>query len=190
MHRQPLLKQLADYAALRPDERAVAARIRTLVEGHADCFERTCRPGHVTGSAWVVSADGERALLLHHKKLGKWLQPGGHADGQSDVAGVARREVVEETGLTELRLFSETPLDLDVHEIPELFTPEGVVVEDAHEHHDVRYLFICEGDENPVLSDESNELRWCGPDEVRGLTDEWSVIRLLEKARDLLATGR
>lgn len=188
---QALLNLLTEYTAAHPDERGMAGRIAALASAHEDCFERTCRPGHLTGSAWVVSADGERHLLLHHRKLSKWLQPGGHADGQTDLADVARREVEEETGLSELDLIADAaglePLDVDVHHIPERRDPSGTVKESAHEHHDVRYLFRVTGDETLVLSDESRELRWCRPDEVRTLTQEESVLRLLRKARARLA---
>lgn len=184
--RQALLALLAEYADAFPDERPMAQRIAALAEAQADCFDRSCRPGHLTGSAWVVSADGERHLLLHHGKLDKWLQPGGHADGQTDLAEVARREVEEETGLSDLELIGDSsgfaPLDVDVHDIPERRDSEGRVKETAHEHHDVRYLFRATGDEKLTLSDESRELRWCRPNEVRTLTQEESVLRLLRKA--------
>ena len=104
MHRQPLLELLNRYTARYPDEAEVAARIRQLVQSSPACFERTCRPGHVTGSAWVLSHDGQRCLLVHHAKLDRWLQPGGHADGEVAIAEVALREVREETGLADLEL--------------------------------------------------------------------------------------
>lgn len=184
MHRQPLLELLAEYEAAWPSEASVARRIRTLVEAHADCFDRTCRPGHITGSAWVVSADGQRHLLLHHRKLDKWLQPGGHADGDADVADVALREAAEESGLTDLAIVETHPrvLDLDIHVIPERRDRNGEIIDDAHEHHDVRFLIRATCSETLHQNDESNDLRWCTADEVRGLTRETSVIRLLEKA--------
>jgi 8-oxo-dGTP pyrophosphatase MutT (NUDIX family) len=102
VHRKPLLELLDRYAARHPDEVACVARMRALVEARADCFERSCPPGHLTGSAFVLSADRRRVLLVHHRKLDRWLQPGGHADGESDVARVALREAREETGLASL----------------------------------------------------------------------------------------
>lgn len=190
MSRQSLLQMLDRYQQAWPDESAVAARIRSLVEAHDDCFERTCRPGHITGSAWVLSADLRRCLLLHHKKLAKWLQPGGHADGDPDVVGVAIREAEEESGLQGLRLSggvaggsqAPTPLDLDVHLIPERRTADGELIEDAHEHHDVRWLLMAPTDAPPVVSDESHDVRWCTAEEVHRLTSEESVLRLLRKS--------
>ena len=99
MHRRSLLDMLMLYEHFHPQEAAVTERIRSLVHQHVDCFERTCRPGHVTGSAWILSADRRRVLLTHHSKLDRWLQLGGHADGQADVAEVARREAQEESGM-------------------------------------------------------------------------------------------
>lgn len=191
MSRQPLLQMLSDYRAWHADESCVVDRIVRLAEAHADCFERSCRPGHLTGSAWVTSADGERHLLMHHRKLGKWLQPGGHADGQSDLEAVARREAEEETGLTGLETIPGAmglvPLDVDVHAIPARFDPHGNPLEDAHEHHDVRFLLRAGNGESLIINEESHELRWCLPEEVRTLTTEHSVLRLLDKAQDRLA---
>ncbi len=186
MHRQPLLELLNRYTARYPDEAAVVARIRALVEDHADCFERTCRPGHITGSAWVVSHDRAKCLLVHHAKLDRWLQPGGHADGETNIAEVALREVREETGLTQLTLPTQdgllVPLDLDVHLIPARFAPSGELLDDAHEHHDVRFLVIAEANQEVAANEESHDLRWCTHEEVLKLTDEESVLRMLSKA--------
>ena len=77
MHRLPLLDMLKRYSSRYPDEAEMLARIRHLVESAPDCFQRTCRPGHITGSAWVLSHDRTKCLLLHHRKLDRWLQPGG-----------------------------------------------------------------------------------------------------------------
>lgn len=181
MHRQALLTILKNYAERYPDEAGVAQRIERLVTAHTDCFERTCRPGHITGSAWVLSHDRSRCLLLHHGKLNRWLQPGGHADGQTDVAAVALREAQEETGLIDLELIAE-PLDIDVHLIPVRLDRDGNQREDAHEHHDIRFLFIAAPDQPLVLSDESHEVRWFSREEVVEVTDEESVLRMLRKA--------
>ncbi|MGL4512931.1 MAG: NUDIX hydrolase [Lacipirellulaceae bacterium] len=182
-HRAPLLAMLAEYALRTPEEADVAERIAALVAGHADCFDRACRPGHVTGSAWIVSPPRDRVLLLHHRKLGRWLQPGGHADGDPDVARVALKEATEETGLASLRLLSATPIDLDVHVIPARRAPDGAPLDDQHEHHDVRFLVEADPAEPLAVNDESHAVRWFTPDEVRGLTQEWSVLRLLAKGR-------
>ncbi|MEM9186318.1 MAG: NUDIX hydrolase [Planctomycetota bacterium] len=188
MHRQPLLTMLDVYARATPEEAPVAARIRRLVESHSDCFDRDCRPGHVTGSAWVLSADRRRCLLLHHRKLDRWVQPGGHADGDPDVLGVAIKEATEESGLEGLTPLGSAspPFDLDVHLIPARHAATGELIEDAHEHHDVRFLLVAPTDAPPVVCAESNDVRWCTPGEVASLTQEESVLRLLRKSSPYL----
>jgi len=187
MHRRDLLTLLDRYDDRYPQEREMAQRIRDLVSSHADCFDRTCRPGHVTASAWVATESRERVLLVHHRKLDRWLQPGGHADGQTDVAAAALREANEETGLRRLRLSDESqsplPLDLDVHIIPARYDAEGNLLEDAHEHHDVRFLVIASGDLTPQISDESHDVRWFTEAALHATTDEESVLRLWRKAQ-------
>lgn len=184
--RDALRSLLAEYRDAHPDEAAIAGRIDRLAAEHSDCFERTCRPGHLTASAWVVSADGARHLLLRHRKLGKWLQPGGHADGDGDLLSVARREVIEETGLSQVEPIAAgsglVPLDLDVHLIPARFDANGEMIDDAHEHHDVRFLFRVTGDASLTANEESDGLEWLDEAGVRQKTDEESVLRLLRKA--------
>jgi 8-oxo-dGTP pyrophosphatase MutT (NUDIX family) len=187
VHRKPLLELLDRYAARHPEEAACVARIRSLVRARPDCFERSCPPGHVTGSAFVASADLRRVLLVHHRKLDRWLQPGGHADGESDVAAVALREAEEETGLAGLRFLGPegapgepVPFDLDVHEIP---ARPG---EPAHEHHDVRFLLVAPaGGEAPRASAESHDVRWFALSELEELGVDESVLRMARKLRAL-----
>jgi 8-oxo-dGTP pyrophosphatase MutT (NUDIX family) len=190
MHRRSLVDTLDRYRDAFPSEAAVVDRIQELVQGHADCFERTCRPGHITGAAWIVSADRRHCLLTHHRKLDRWLQLGGHADGQSDVAQVALREAREESGMHGFELVpidgAVLPFDIDVHEIPARYDDAGRLVEDAHEHHDVRFLLIATGDEPIRISDESHDLAWFTPSEIFDLTAEESVLRMLRKSLELL----
>ena len=134
-------------------EQEVVEQFASFARSHADCCERTCAPGHFTGSAWVVSADGERALLLHHRKLDIWVQPGGHADGDGDLAQVALREAEEETGLPGLRLEGGV-FDLDRHVIPARGS------EPEHYHYDVRFVVRASGDEAFTVNDESHALAW------------------------------
>jgi 8-oxo-dGTP pyrophosphatase MutT (NUDIX family) len=190
MHRRPLLNLLECYRHAFPGESAVVDRIVELVEAHADCFERTCRPGHITGAAWIVSADRRRCLLTHHRKLNRWLQLGGHADGQTEIEEVALREAREESGMTDFDFVpiagALLPLDLDVHQIPARYDAAGRQIEDAHEHHDVRFLLVAHAGQGLSTSDESHEVRWFTSDEVLRLTDEESVLRMLYKAARIL----
>ena len=186
MHRQPLLQMLDRYLAAYPDESSIVERIRKLVKERTDCFDRSCRPGHVTGSAWILSHDRRRCLLVHHRKLDRWLQPGGHADGQADVEQVALREAEEETGLSQLELFTSDsqllPLDVDVHLIPARLDANGNEIESAHEHHDIRFLLVAAEGEQPVVSHESNDIRWFTQKELLEATNEESVLRMQRKA--------
>lgn len=116
-------------------------------------FHRENVAGHFTGSAWLVDRSGERVLLTHHRKLQRWLQLGGHADGDSDLASVALREACEESGLADLTAEPEI-FDVDRHWIPERKSEPG------HWHYDVRYVVRVGGDENFAVSDESLELAW------------------------------
>ncbi|HEX3599725.1 MAG TPA: NUDIX hydrolase [Lacipirellulaceae bacterium] len=190
MSRWPLFESLSRYRDAFPDEAAVVDRISALVNSRPDCFERTCRPGHITAAAWILSADRRRVLLTHHRKLGRWLQLGGHSDGQWHVEEVALREAREESGLSHFELVPINgvimPFDLDVHVIPARFDASGTLIEDAHEHHDIRFLLIATSDDEIQISDESHDVRWCTPDEVRELTDEESVLRMLYKALELI----
>ncbi len=144
-------------AAVGPeDERG---RILHLLDRHqSDVLLRTCRPGHLTGSAFVVSATGSHTLLLHHTKLQRWLQPGGHADGQDDLAAVALREATEETGIVGLKVVGEA-IDLDIH----LVEPPK---EDAHLHLDVRYLVMAPADAELNANSESTDQRWVARDSL------------------------
>jgi 8-oxo-dGTP pyrophosphatase MutT (NUDIX family) len=187
VHRKPLLDLLARYRSAHPDEAACADRIRALVESQRDCFERSCLPGHVTASAWLLSHDGKRFLLTHHRKLNRWLQLGGHADGDGDVAAVALREAREESGLRDLRFAyaadAPVPIDLDVHPIPARGDEPG------HDHHDVRFVLVAAPGQTIFASDESTALEWFEMDALEEIADDDSVLRLGLKVRQLLAAS-
>lgn len=147
-----LLEQLRDYRAQWPEEDGVDGFVDFLL-AQPDGFTREALEGHFTGSAWLVSADGERVLLTHHRKLGRWLQLGGHADGNRDLAQVALREAEEESGLAGLAVLPEL-FDLDRHRIP----ARGD--EPEHWHYDVRYVVRAGANEGFVVSEESHALAW------------------------------
>ena len=186
MHRRGLLTLLDRYERHFVNEAHVVQRIRSLVESRADCFERSCRPGHITASTWIVSHSGDRCLLTHHRKLNLWVQLGGHTDGEHDVLAAALREAREESGLRDLqpRFWSDEvlPLDLDVHVIPPLCDANGQLLEDEHEHHDIRFLLVADPQQTLEMSDESHDLRWFDSSEVRQVTSEQSVLRMQRKA--------
>jgi 8-oxo-dGTP pyrophosphatase MutT (NUDIX family) len=175
VHRRPLLALLRAHRPIDEGESCSLARIVLFVEENPSCFERSLLAGHVTGSAWVTSRAEDRVVLVHHGKLGRWVQPGGHADGDSDVARVAWREASEETGLRSITPASEAIYDVDVHVIP------ARAAEPAHFHYDVRFLFFADPDEAPLASAESRAVRWVDLEEAHRLSDERSVERMLEK---------
>ena len=175
-----LLDSLTDDAVrldVRDDMQAFIAR-------HPDALHRTCREGHFTGSAIVVDATAGRVLLLFHAKHQRWLQPGGHADGDANLACVALREATEETGIAGLRIDPD-PLDLDVHPIG---ARPG---EPAHLHLDARYLVVAPPGAVPEGNHESERLAWFPPDGLDGLGLDAGTHRLvtagLARARAALA---
>lgn len=157
-------------------QRAQRARILAFLDDHpSDAHRRSCLAGHLTASALVLDAGGERALLTHHRKLGRWLQLGGHCDGDACLAGVAWREASEESGIEGL-LVLDRPIDLDVHPIPER---PG---EPEHLHLDVRYLVRAPAQVRLRCSHESLELGWFTPRQAEALDLDPSVRRLFALA--------
>ena len=149
-------------------------RLLALLDGHPDALFRTCRPGHITGSALVVDAGERRILVLFHTKLQRWLQPGGHADGDGDLARVALREATEETGIAGLRVVGSA-VDLDIHVV-------DPPAEDAHEHHDVRFLVVAPPGAVAVGNHESEALRWVARSELEALGVDDGLLRLADRA--------
>ena len=157
----------------------MVARLRHFVETYIDCFERSLQIGHITGSGWVVDHERAHALLTHHRKLNKWLQLGGHADGDPDALRVALREAREESGLTMIRPVSDAIYDIDIHVIPARDS------EPEHLHYDVRFLLEA-GRAAPLLaSGESRSLAWTPLTKIAGLNPEESMARMVAKTPTL-----
>jgi 8-oxo-dGTP pyrophosphatase MutT (NUDIX family) len=174
---QALLRQ---YGTRMPDDPALPL-FEAFVAAHADCCRRELAVGHMTGSAWLVSADGGRVLLTHHRKLDRWLQLGGHADGDPDLARVALREAEEESGLPGLAVEGGI-FDLDRHAIP----ARGD--EPEHWHYDVRYVVRAGDSEAFAVSDESHALAWKDIGELAA--DDAADDSLRRMARKWLAGAR
>ena len=185
--RDALVRSLLALEPADAEEAEDRDRLVAFVRRHERPFARAIREGHLTGSAITVSADGARVLLLHHRKLDRWLQPGGHGDpGETSGEEVALREALEESGIRGLVLHPRAPrpLDVDVHDIP----ARGD--EPAHQHLDLRYLVVAPGAARiaPELS-ELHEIRWVAWDETEPLAPDRGLRRALRKARALVATA-
>lgn len=155
-------------------------RFQALVEHWPGCLSREMLPGHLTASAWVVSPEQEEVLLTHHRKLGTWVQLGGHADDDPCLPAVARREALEESGVDSLMTAFDfdgewTIFDLDIHEIP----PYGPVP--AHLHYDVRFAFIAPERMEPRVSEESHDVRWVPIRDLSRYTVEESMVRMARR---------
>lgn len=150
---------LAQYSARWPEEVTTAALFADLWRedgqfgANSMPWLRAREEGHFTGSAWLVDRSGRKVLLTHHRKLDRWLQLGGHADGEQDLSAVALKEAQEESGLSNLRVDPDI-FDLDRHWIPERADVPG------HWHYDVRHVVHAGANENFVVSDESHALAW------------------------------
>lgn len=130
-------------------------------------------PGHLTASGFVLSPDRDALLLIHHAKLGRWLQPGGHVEPEDEsLEAAARREVVEETGLAD---FSSLGFfDLDLHEIP------ARADQPTHGHYDVRFAFQAHTSNVDAL-DGVLDVRWVPIGELRTADTDDSVRRPINK---------
>lgn len=174
MKRQQLLHLLNAYQPT-PEEVAFKERMLAFVQEHEACFERSLMHGHMTASAWLLSSDEQCALLMHHAKLDKWLQLGGHCDGESDVLAVALKEAQEESGIQNIVPVGGDIFDIDIHLIP------ARKHEPEHYHYDVRFLLKVVGDEQVVQNSESKELRWLSKHDNATLALDRSVLRLWHK---------
>lgn len=175
MKRNSLLALLAAYTPEAGTETTMYNDTIEFVKKHPDCFERSLEIGHVTASGLVLSADGNSVLLMHHQKLGRWLQPGGHCDGDPDTEAVARKEIWEETGIQHLDLYKKGIFDVDIHLIPER---KGLP---AHNHYDIRFAFKAVDGQHIVVNDESLDVQWIPLEQVSQLNDSESVVRMIRK---------
>jgi 8-oxo-dGTP pyrophosphatase MutT (NUDIX family) len=178
MNRQTLLEEIARYLMAFPAEVHFVTRFQQLLT-QPECFQRYHLPGHITGSAWIINGNQSKVLLVHHAKLNRWLQPGGHADGEEDVTNVALREAQEETGVKNFHLLSPAIFDIDIHPIPA--RPDFP----AHDHYDVRFLFQADDREPLIVSEESHDVRWIELARLADFNAAHSIQRLHQKLATL-----
>ncbi len=173
--RAALINALTVYTTKFKEEQPFALQFRELLKS-TGCYHRDHLPGHITGSAWIVDEDRTHVLLIHHNNLNKWLQPGGHADGDENVLNVALREANEETGLSNLIQLTPGFFDLDIHPIP---TRKGFP---EHFHFDVRFLFQASKKDELKISEESSDLKWINLEDIPTLTqNNPSILRMIKK---------
>jgi len=179
MHRSQIKKLLNSYLIAFDEDGQIVDKIASFIDEQPDCFERSLSIGHITGSSWIVNRGRSHALFTHHRKLGKWLQLGGHCDGEADVCAVALREAREESGLLNIKPLSKQIFDVDIHTIP------ANSRESEHYHYDIRFIFEADSSEPLVISHESKELSWIELSQIEKYTKEWSVLRMVQKMRTL-----
>lgn len=181
---------LEAHIASEPREEQDRSRMAEFARRHSDPFNRAIPEGHFTGSGLVMSHDGSAVLLLHHVKLHRWLQPGGHGEaGEMSGEAVASREVAEETGLEpRLHPTAPRPFDVDIHKIP------ARKADPEHEHLDLRYLFVADPSE-ALRMEESEEaapyasgppIRWFLVDEALAMDIDPGLKRMIRKAANIL----
>jgi 8-oxo-dGTP pyrophosphatase MutT (NUDIX family) len=185
MTRETLITALINYQSDFAEEMAFRKDFLALLE-HPRSFFRDHLPGHITGSSWIVDTSGNFTLLTHHAKLNRWLQPGGHADGEEDVFAVALREAQEETGLQSLTnagLPSRSwagIFDIDIHIIP----ARKDFAE--HQHYDIRFLLQASMEEPLSVTEESHALAWKAVADLPAVTqNNLSMLRMAAKAKRL-----
>jgi len=176
LRRSQLLELLDAHSPFNSVEARALASLRDFVAGQTRALDRNFPLGHVTASAWITDSAATRALLVHHAKLGRWLQPGGHLEAEDlTIAAAAAREAREETGLSSPSLVQPAIFDVDIHAIPARASFPG------HFHYDVRFLFEANPTEEIVRSEESHAVAWVDLSRIHDLNPEESVARMVAK---------
>ena len=176
MPKQPLRKKLNQYLANYPEERRTIAQTFEFLDSNNNCFNRSNLYGHFTGSAWIVDESNSWVLMTHHKKLNKWLQLGGHADGNQDLLEVAYSEAVEESGFQKFKIVTDNIFDLDIHSFPKYKEIP------KHFHFDIRFIIEnTRSGESLTVSNESHDVAWIHINDVLNKNPEESMVRMLKK---------
>lgn len=168
-------KLVDEYTSSFKEEAEYKKEITDFLKGNETMYGRQNPEGHLTGSAWIVNHDRKKVLLVFHKRLGRWLQPGGHMEGEEDILDTAVREAKEETGLTSLRCVNPNIFDIDIHTIP------GFEDEKQHLHYDIRFLLEADDEEKVKVSSESKDVRWVDIKAIKKYSTSQSITRMAEK---------
>lgn len=178
-NRKYILEKLNKYKGSTNSEEQMRLETIMFVENNPDCFERSLKIGHITGSSWIVDESLEYALLTHHATLNKWFQLGGHSDGEWNTSQVSFREATEESGLKSVKLFSTDIFDIDIHPIPERGD------EPEHLHYDIRFLLKADKTEPFIVSSESKDLAWIKLEDISNLNPIDQLMRMVDKTYKL-----
>jgi len=171
-----LFSLLEEFEMKNPRSASLVLDFKKLLQETPHPFSRDQYPGHLTGSCFVVNPEFSQILLMNHKKLGKWLQMGGHAEGESDIASVALREAWEEAGTQQIELVNSSILDIDIHLIPARKN------EPEHFHYDVRFLAVCRDPQSiQKQEEECADLKWFSWEQAYEVAKEPSMHRVFKK---------
>jgi len=178
--KQKLISDLEAHISLDNLEKKHKEDILQFLRESENNFDRSNLKGHITGSSWLLNKDKTKVLLNHHRKLNRWMNFGGHADGETDILAVAIKETQEESGFTDVFPVQEAIFDVDVHTIPDKAT-KG---EPEHLHYDIRYL-LWTPEEDFSVTHESINLKWVDIDEAAKILKADSLVRMIEKWRKI-----
>ena len=182
-------QQIADYKPYNEQEAHDQAVMRQLLATQPDLFTRENQVAHMTASSWLLNATHDKVLMIYHNIYHSWTWTGGHADGDRDLLAVAKREAMEETGVTEIRAISEDIFSLEIltvdgHEKRGVYVP-------SHLHLNVSYLL--EADEEEVLRikpDENSGVRWFSLEEALAASSEPCMIQRVYKKLSAIVRER
>lgn len=179
-----LRQQIEAFVPQNEQEVCDKAELLRWLDSGLDIYSRSCNAGHLTASAWVVSPDRKKVLMIYHNLYNSWAWMGGHADGMEDLHAVAEKEVREECGLRKLKslddgIFSLEVLTVDGHE------KKGKYVS-SHLHLNVTYLFEADPEAPVFIQPEENSgVGWFTCEEVPLKTSEpWFRDRIYSKLMD------
>jgi len=171
---------LEEYSPRIQEEKAFKARMINLINNYGEeVLSRELLHAHFTASVWLVNKNFSQVLLIKHAKLNKWLQPGGHADGDANLLRVAKKELEEETCLKSVQLECKGIFDIDIHEIPEKCKVP------IHEHFDIRFAMSTDTPEKVFINKESLEYKWINLHEIEDFTQNESILRMAQKTLEL-----
>lgn len=170
---------LNNYKPIYQSERIYLEKMKNFLKENENFAYRSNLSGHFTGSAWIVNENFDKALLIHHVKLDKWMQPGGHIElGDNSFLAASLREAKEETGISDFHVISENIFDIDIHLIPEKNH------EKEHFHYDVRYFLQAKNNNITIDTAEVHNAKWIAIDDLLNENTEESIRRMAEKTKN------